>query len=114
MVNDILRLARLGPSGTPPPFPLEKSWKLQPDFKACFYARVSAVDGCGVLASVGAIAAKARVSVNSIMRDSDGGGEVVNLVVRTDPCLRSQVAALVEGVKEEEWAREEPVVMSIL
>ena len=113
-MNDIVRLARLGPSGAPRPFPLEKSWKLQPDFKACFYARVAAVDGCGVLAAIGAIAAKAGVSINSVLRDHKEGGEVADVVVKTDVCLRSQVAAFVEGVKDEEWSRDEPVVMSIL
>lgn len=117
VVNDIVRLARLGPAGTPKPFPLEKSWDLQPDFKACFYARVTAVDGCGVLAAVGALAAKAGVSVHSVLRDSSGDvdrAEGVNFVVKTDACLRSQVASFVEGVKAEGWARGEPVVMSIL
>lgn len=117
VVNDIVRLARLGPQGTPAPFPLEKSWELQPDFKACFYVRVTAVDGCGVLAAVGALAGKNGVSVHSVLRDStgtEGGRESINFVIKTDTCLRSEVAAFVEGVKGETWARGEPVVMSIL
>lgn len=117
VVNDIVRLARLGAEGTPPPFPLEKSWELEPDFKASFYTRVTAVDGCGVLAAVGSLAAKAGVSVHSILRDSTGeedGAEAINFVVKTDPCLRSQVATFVEGVKGEAWAKGDPVVMSIL
>lgn len=121
VVNDIVRLARLGSEGTPAPFPLEKTWELEPDFKACFYARVTAVDGLGVLSAVGALAAKAGVSVHSVLRESSGGGAgsgdeemTVDFVVKTDACLRSQVAAFVAGVKGEEWARGEPVVMSIL
>eukprot|EP00752_Nemacystus_decipiens_P014271 g12692.t1 len=117
VVNDIVRLARLGAEGTPAPFPLEKSWELEPDFKACFYVRVTAVDGCGVLAAVGGLASRAGVSVHSVLGAGAGGvGEagVLNFVVKTDACLRSQVAALVDGVKGESWARGEPVVMSIL
>lgn len=116
MVNDIVRLARLGAEGTPAPFPLEREWELQPDFKACFYARVTAVDGCGVLAAVGSLASKAGVSVHSVLRDGAGGeeGGVVNFVVETDECLRSQVAAFVDGVKGQGWSKGEPVVMSIL
>ena len=115
VVNDIVRLARLGAEGTPAPFPLEKPWDLEPDFKACFYVRVTAADGCGVLAAVGALASKAGVSVHSVL-GAGAGGETgaVNFVVKTDACLRSQVAALVDGVKGESWARGEPVVMSIL
>lgn len=120
VVNDIVRLARLGVEGTPPPFPLEKQWELQPDFKAGFYVRVMATDGCGVLAELGSAASKAGVSVHSVLRGGGGGGggegeeEVVNVVVKTDACLRSQVAAFVDGVKKEEWSNGEPVVMSIL
>ncbi|CAM9516860.1 unnamed protein product [Pylaiella littoralis] len=120
VVNDIVRLARLGAEGTPPPFPLEKQWELQPDFKAGFYVRVMATDGCGVLAELGSAASKAGVSVHSVLRGGGGGGggegeeEVVNVVVKTDACLRSQVAAFVDGVKKEEWSNGEPVVMSIL
>ena len=118
VVNDIVRLARLGAEGTPSPFPLEKPWELEPDFKACFYVRVTAMDGRGVLAAVGGLASKAGVSVHSVLGAGAGGagGEagVVNFVVKTDACLRSQVAALVDGVKGESWARGEPVVMSIL
>lgn len=112
-----MRLARLGSEGTPPPFPLEKQWELQPDFKACFYVRVTATDARGVLAALGSVASNAEVSVHSVLRGDGGGGEgkeVVDVVVKTDACLRSQVASFVEGVKKEEWSAGEPVVMSIL
>ena len=120
VVNDIVRLARLGPKGTPAPFPLEKEWELEPDFEACFYVRVTAVDGRGVLATVGALAAEAGVSVHSVLRDSNGeegtgdSDAGVNFVVKTDACLRSEVAALVKGVSGQGWVRGDPVVMSIL
>lgn len=115
VVNDIVRLARLGAKGTPAPFPLETSWELESDFKACFYVRVTAADACGVLGAVGALAAKAGVSVHSVLRDpNEGEGEVVNFVVKTSPCFRSEVLAFVDGVKGEGWAKGEPVLMSIL
>lgn len=120
VVNDIVRLARLGAEGTPAPFPLERRWDLEPDFRACFYARVTAADGRGVLAAVGKLASEAGVSVHSVLRGDGGvgsggeGGGVVDFVVKTDACQRSQVAAFVAGVKGEPWAKGEPVVMSIL
>lgn len=115
VVNDIVRLARLGAKGTPAPFPLEKSWELEPDFKACFYVRVTAADVCGVLGAVGMLAAKAGVSVHSVLRDpNERADEVINFVVKTSPCFRSQVLAFVEGVKGQDWTKGEPVLMSIL
>lgn len=115
VVNDIVRLARLGAAGTPPPFPLERPLELEPDFEACFYVRVTAADGRGVLSAVGAIASEAGVSVHSVLR-GEGGEEagVVSFVVKTDSCLRSQVAAFVDGLKGKKVATADPVVMSIL
>ncbi|CBN79120.1 Homoserine dehydrogenase [Ectocarpus siliculosus] len=120
VVNDIVRLARLGAAGTPPPFPLERPLELEPDFEACFYVRVTAADGLGVLSAVGAIASEAGVSVHSVLRGGEGGGGggeeagVVSLVVKTDSCLRSQVGAFVDGLKGKKVATADPVVMSIL
>lgn len=119
VVNDIVRLARLGAEGVPTPFPLEQSWELEPDFEACFYARVTVVEGHAVLAPVGSIADKAGVPLNSVMRTPEGtGGEgaetTIDLVMRTGLCKRSQVLAFLEGVANEQWSRGEPVLMSIL
>ncbi|CAN0498072.1 unnamed protein product [Ectocarpus sp. 12 AP-2014] len=118
VVNDIVRLARLGAAGTPPPFPLERPLELEPDFEACFYVRVTAADGLGVLSAVGAIASEAGVSVHSVLRGGEGGGGeeagVVSVVVKTDSCLRSQVGAFVDGLKGKKVATADPVVMSIL
>ncbi|CAN0252705.1 unnamed protein product, partial [Ectocarpus fasciculatus] len=119
VVNDIVRLARLGAAGTPPPFPLERALELEPDFEACFYVRVTAADGRGVLSAVGAIASEAGVSVHSVLRGEGGGGGeeeagAVSFVVKTDSCLRSQVAAFVDGLKGKKVATADPVVMSIL
>lgn len=122
VVNDIVRLARLGPKGVPNPFPLDQHWELASDFEACFYVRVTAVEGHGVLASIAAGADKAGVPVSSVMRGPpggvDGSGEhaepTAELGVRTEKCKRSQALAFVKGLKSESWSRGEPVLMSIL
>lgn len=84
---------------------------------ACFYARVTAVDGRGILASVGALAGRAGVSISSVSRargGDGGGGGKVDWVLKTDACNRSKVVVFLESLNGEEWTKGEAVLLSIL
>lgn len=121
VVNDIVRLARLGPAGTSPPFPLEQSWELQPDFESCFCVRLAVgsaeADKFHVL--VGDLAEKAGVTIMSVQRappvgDSRAAEASADFALMTRTCKRSQIVVLLESLKGQPWLNGEPVLMSVL
>lgn len=128
VVNDIVRLARLGAVGTPTPFPLEQSWELQSDFETQFYVRITGVVGnteSGVPQhlkhSVDDLAEKAGVVVKMIQRapgdvgtDAVSGGVAAEFAILIEPCKLSKVAVFMESVKTQKWSTEDPVLLSIL
>lgn len=121
VVNDIVRLARLGPSGTPPPFPLEQSWELQPDFEACFYVRITAdsaeKDNMNVV--MGDLAEQVGLSVFKVHSEppvGQGGAatDATDFALMIGTCKQSQVVAFLESLKGQSWLKAEPVLMSVL
>lgn len=118
VVNDVVRLSRLGVEGTRNPFPIEKSWELEPDFEACFYARVPGVEHDGALASIGKKAKEGGVSINSFLRVSgspiSAGGSQVDYVLKTECCKLSKATKFMDSLRSEEWSNAAPILMPIL
>ncbi|CAM9641461.1 unnamed protein product, partial [Ascophyllum nodosum] len=118
VVNDIVRLG-VGKVGAP--FPFDKEWKLETDFTATFYIRITCKDDLGIIKRVGELAAVNGVSIHAILQNPIEDPSNVDFVVTTDPCRRamkrkskSQMTKLSTSIAGETWAKGEPLVMPLL
>uniref|UniRef100_A0A7S2WAR1 Homoserine dehydrogenase n=1 Tax=Rhizochromulina marina TaxID=1034831 RepID=A0A7S2WAR1_9STRA len=111
VVSDVLRVAM---DTTTPPFPLQRTLPLEPDYSACFYVRITVKDQLGIIANIGAIAAKAGVSIFSVLQNPITDPAKVDFVVTTDQCKRSQVQAVADEVSAQLFTVSPPLVMPMV
>mmetsp|Transcript_2195 Transcript_2195/g.2997 ORF Transcript_2195/g.2997 Transcript_2195/m.2997 type:complete len:436 (-) Transcript_2195:261-1568(-) len=112
IVSDICRVA----NGSCPttPFPLEDSLQMDHDYTSAFYIRISFQDGLGIIRSVGELAEKHGVSINSILQNPIKNRLEADFVVTTEDCKLSQIEALCADVAAQEYCRTTPLSMPIL
>lgn len=111
VVADIMRIAT---KSQPVPFPRETSITLNHDYVSNFYVKVSVSDELGIMKTVGEMAEKNNVSINSVLQNNIVDKESVDFVVTTDHALLSEVEAMCQDLENCSFVRKKPFIMPIL
>ena len=110
--NDLVRLSQ---GKTVAPFPLDcPELKINNDYTAQFYVRISITDGLGIIRQVGESAEAAGVSIHAILQNPISSAQV-DFVVTTEHGTRlSQVKDFCERVGKMGFALRQPLYMPML
>jgi homoserine dehydrogenase len=111
VVADMVRLAD-GQSS--PPFPMEQNLELDHDYTSEFYIRIPFSDGLGIIKRVGELAEHSGVSIHSILQNPIRDRLCADFCVTTEECKASQVTALCESIKEQDFCRAPCIFMPLL
>ncbi|RLN96027.1 hypothetical protein BBJ28_00009378 [Nothophytophthora sp. Chile5] len=112
VMNDVIQLAR----GDAPsdPFKAAVPSKLQPDYEAHFYVRITIADGLGVIRAVGQLAEESGVSIYSILQAPIVDRTKVQFVVTTETSLLSSVRSMCQKIAALPFVKEEPLFLPIM
>lgn len=112
VLNDLVRLSL---DKTASPFPLSsEAIKVDNNFSARFYVRITCSDGLGIIRHIGEAAESAGVSINSVLQNPIVNPAIVDFVVTTEECRLEQVQSFVYKVKSMAFILRPPLLMSML
>jgi homoserine dehydrogenase len=119
VVADIYRVAAKQNPGLDTLMPSSDAPKrtLDLDYQAKFYIRIPYQDGLGIIRSVGALAEKHGVSIDTILQNpvskDSTAKAAASFCVTTDVCAVSAVAAMCAEIVKQNFSRGEPVYMPL-
>lgn len=116
VVADIYRVAKQQNPGleTLQTVPDERVREVDLDYKAKFYIRIPYQDGLGIIRSVGALAEKHGVSIDTILQNPVAVGDAVSsFCITTDDCAVSAIAFMCAEIAKQAFSRGEPVYMPL-
>jgi len=111
VMNDLFRICQ---GKTADPFPLNSDLKLDNDYTARFYVRITCQDGLGIIRSVGEAAEASSVSIYAILQNPILCPSNVDFVVTTEPVKLSQIQQFADLISAMPFAKSRPMVMPLL
>eukprot|EP00596_Hydrurales_sp_CCMP1899_P003918 CAMPEP_0119039076 /NCGR_PEP_ID=MMETSP1177-20130426/8382_1 /TAXON_ID=2985 /ORGANISM="Ochromonas sp, Strain CCMP1899" /LENGTH=446 /DNA_ID=CAMNT_0007002507 /DNA_START=140 /DNA_END=1480 /DNA_ORIENTATION=- len=111
VMNDLIRLSL---DKTSPPFPLSSDMKINNDYSAKFYMRITCSDGLGIIGSVGKAAEETGVSIDAVLQNPITNREIVDFVVTTEDVTLSQIQAFADKIAGFSFSINTPFFMPIL
>jgi homoserine dehydrogenase len=116
VVADICRVAAThgASSIVSDPFPLSSNIALDNDYSSAFFLRISFQDGLGIIRTIGELAERHGVSINSILQNPIKDHLAADFVVTTEECKLSQIKAMCDDIELEEFATGVPLCMPLM